>query len=163
MLFLFFAGCAYTVQTLAQVSPGGGAGEFYAIVRTDYYSDVQRLESSDATLIRCLDTETDATAETTCSPVLTSDDAFRVVRANKAVTFPRRVTAATGSAVSSETERILAAARALYAARQGLIRKEALTADQAATVSAQALKEACAMIATVTDRPCQAVLGIPAP
>ena len=91
-LFLLLTGCAYTVNTLAQVSPGGDGHEFYALVRTDYFGSPGHLRASEATLIRCVD-KADPRA-TTCEPVLTSEQAFRVVDANKPITFGRREEAA---------------------------------------------------------------------
>ena len=55
MLFLLLIGCAYTVNTLAQVSPGGDGHEFHALVRTDYFGSPNHLRASEATLIRCVD------------------------------------------------------------------------------------------------------------
>ena len=162
MLLLFFAGCAYTVNTLAQVSPGGDGHEFYALVRTDYFGSPGHLRASEATLIRCVD-KADPRA-TTCEPVLTSEQAFRVVDANKPITFGRREEAAPPDRTRpDEYWSAVALARSRLGAAASLIMTEGLNMEQAALVRAQARKEACALVATVTDLPCHEVLGFTAP
>ena len=161
MPLLFLIGCAYTVRTLSQVSPGGAEAEFYAVVRDDYFDGVSRYpRGSDAVLIRCAIAETEAAHVATCQRVLTDEQAFSVADKDTPTTFQLSRTPGTGAAAVKQ--RIVAVgiadALALLDERELLNANKVLNAEQAATVRAQARKEACAMIATVTDRPCDAVL-----
>lgn len=81
---LLFA-CAYTVRSLTDVSPGGGPGEFYALVRTEYWQG-GALADVDATVIRCT-VEEGMTKRTTCQAVLTGDEALTATDREVPITF----------------------------------------------------------------------------
>jgi hypothetical protein len=84
-LLLLSLGCTYTVRSLTQVSPGGGVGEFYALVRTEHW-EAGVLADVDATLIRCVAAEGPVRA-TTCQNVLTGDEAIRAADREVPLTF----------------------------------------------------------------------------
>jgi hypothetical protein len=81
-------GCAtHTVRTLAQVSPGGGSGEFYALVREETWNGAGALLSVDGLLIRCVTQDMTMDRSTSCQQVLTDEEAFRAADRQVPITF----------------------------------------------------------------------------
>lgn len=179
MLLLLVSACTlahrdgYTVNTLDSMAPGGSGGEFYAIVRSeqyagcDYYIEqtsanvelpyattcTPKLSASDSMLIRCMATDTAVAKETTCERVLTSVQAFEVAGSDTPLTFARKFTPE-----AAKVARGIAEAVARIDEAEASILRQSLNAEQSETVRAQARKGACALIAGVTDRPCDTVL-----
>jgi hypothetical protein len=81
-------GCAtHTVRTLAHVSPGGGSGEFYALVREETWNSAGALLSVDGLLIRCVTQDMTVDRSTSCQQVLTDEEAFRAADRQVPITF----------------------------------------------------------------------------
>ena len=89
MQFLMFLACAtaHSISSLSAVMPGGSPSEFYAVVRTEHWSELGELTAVDEVLIRCVAAETEMTRETTCRPVLTGDEAIRAAGRAVPTTF----------------------------------------------------------------------------
>lgn len=161
MPFVFLLGCAYTVRTMSQVSPGGAEAEFYAVVQAEYFDGIGRYpRGRDTMVIRCAIADTASAHETTCQRVLTDEQAFSVVERDVPTTFPLKRTpeASAAAAKQQSFDRGIAAAITRLDDAEVTILRESLNVVQSETVRTQARKEACALIATVTDRPCDAVL-----
>ena len=173
LILLLFSSCAH----FTSLSPGLEPGEFYVVVQRDNPLLFIPINAPQGAVFRCHTTEVDAgtSAVTSCVRLLDALDAERLAGTPGSVTRNTVIHPLTGdkglqaapAAVqappTSALDGTVATARSLLRTREALIVKEGLTEAQAATVQAQARKEACAMIATVTDRPCDALLGSPAP
>lgn len=173
-LILLLFSCAH----FTSLSPGTEPGEFYVVVQRDNPFLFIPINAPQGAVFRCHTAEMDAgkNAVTSCVRLLDALDADTLAGPPGSVTrntvihpltgdrgFPAAPVAPPDRVMPDAYTSAVAVARSLMSAREGLIMTESLTVEQAATVRAQARKEACAMVATVTDRPCHEVLGFPAP